>query len=102
MKRFALTAAVAALALTAALPGLAAPKMMHASPMAAHSKMMPSKMSHSKMAASKMVYVCTKCKEYWTPTQAKKMGYKDSMGHKLTKMSKKPAGFMAGGKMGSM
>jgi hypothetical protein len=61
-----------------------------------------SKMAASKMAASKMVYVCTKCKEYWTPAQAKKMGYKDSMGHKLTKMSKTPAGFMAGGKMGSM
>ena len=91
MKRLALAAAVAALCVTTVLPGLAAPKTTHGSTMA-----------HSKMAASKTVYVCTECKEYWTPAQAKKMGYKDAMGHKLTKMPKTPAGFAAGGKMGGM
>ena len=50
------------------------------------------------MAAAKPVYVCKMCKEYFSPTAAKKMDYKDGMGHKLTKMSKAPAGFMDGAK----
>ena len=62
-------------------------------------------MSHSvmhkpmgKMTAAKTVYVCKQCKEYFSPMSAKKMGYKDSMGHTLTKMSKAPAGFADGAK----
>lgn len=53
----------------------------------------------AKMTAAKTVYVCKDCKAYYSPMSAKKMGYKDSMGHKLTKMSKAPAGFMDGSKM---
>ena len=70
--------------------------------MAQMSKPMGSKpMAHKaagKMTAAKTVYACVECKEYFSPTAAKKMGYKDGMGHKLTKMSKAPAGFMDGAK----
>jgi len=52
-----------------------------------------------KMTAAKTVYVCKDCKAYYSAAQAKKLGYKDGMGHKLTKMSKAPAGFMDGSKM---
>ena len=59
--------------------------------------------THHTMAASKSgVYVCTKCKEYFSSTAAKKMGYKDGMGHKLTKVSKAPSGYADGAKAGSM
>ena len=51
-----------------------------------------------KMTAAKTVYVCKECKEYFTPMSAKKMGYKDGMGHKLAKVSKAPAGFADGSK----
>ncbi len=71
-----------------------------------HSKMSHSTMSHSmmhkpmhKMMAAKSVYVCKECKASFSAADAKKMGYKDSMGHKLTKMSKTPAGFSDGSKM---
>ena len=50
------------------------------------------------MSHGKSVYVCTKCKEYYTPAQAKAMKYTDSMGHHLTMMPKAPAGYMAGSK----
>jgi len=53
----------------------------------------------AKTAAAKSVYVCKDCKQYFSPMSAKKMGYKDSMGHTLTKVSKAPAGFMDGSKM---
>jgi len=83
-------AAGAATALLAGVPltAQATPKMM------SHGKM-----SHKTMAG-KTVYACTMCKEYYTPAQAKKMSYKDPMGHTLTKMSKAPAGFTDGSKMG--
>jgi len=55
--------------------------------------------SMGKMTAAKTVYVCKDCKAYYSAMQAKKLGYKDSMGHKLTKMSKAPAGFTDGSKM---
>ena len=42
-----------------------------------------------KMTAAKTVYVCKDCK---------KMGYKDGMGHKLTKVLMAPSGFMDGSK----
>lgn len=54
--------------------------------------------SAAKMTAAKTVYVCKACKEYFSPMQAKKMGYKDGMGHKLAKMTKAPAGFTDGSK----
>ena len=59
---------------------------------------MKSKMADKKMAP---VYVCKDCKMAYSESDAKKMKMKDGMGHKLTKMSKMPAGFkMMGGKMG--
>ncbi len=58
-------------------------------------------MAHKPAAktAAKSVYVCKDCKQYFSPMSAKKMGYKDSMGHTLTKVSKAPAGFSDGSKM---
>jgi hypothetical protein len=58
----------------------------------------------------KGVYVCRECNMAYTPRQARRMGMKDSMGHKLVKMDRLPAGMkmapasgkMSGGKrMGS-
>jgi hypothetical protein len=51
-----------------------------------------------KTAAAKGVYVCRECREYFSAAQAKKMNYKDSMGHALTKTAKAPAGFTDGAK----
>lgn len=76
--------------LSAPLPAHAAMKSMHSKPM------------HGKMMASKGIYVCTKCREYYSAAAAKKMHYKDGMGHKLTKVSKAPAGYANGAKAGSM
>ena len=87
----AVAAALTVLSASAGLAQTAAKPTMH-KPMK-HSAMKP--MGHSMMAA-KTVYVCKDCKEYWPAAEAKKMGYKDSMGHKLTKMSKAPAGFLDG------
>ena len=73
------------------------------SPASAQDKM-GGKMAGGKMAAGKMdmksVYVCKACKVYYSSSMAKKMAYKDPMGHKLVKMSKSPAGFKDGSKMG--
>ena len=93
--------AAAGLSLFAASAGFAQTSAMSHSTMS-HSTMSHSKMAHSTMhkpMAAKAVYVCKDCKEFFSATQAKKMGYKDSMGHKLTKMSKTPAGFSDGSKM---
>ena len=49
---------------------------------------------------SKVIYACTKCRAYYSAASAKKMGYKDPMGHTLTKMTKAPAGYANGDKMG--
>ena len=58
------------------------------------------KMAHSKkMMAAKTVYVCKDCKAFYSPTTAKKMGYKDGMGHTLVKAGKAPAGYMDGSRM---
>lgn len=66
-------------------------------------KMSGGKMAGSKMSAGKMdtksVYVCKTCKVYFSPSIAKKLAYKDPMGHKLVKMDKAPAGFKDGSKM---
>jgi hypothetical protein len=83
-------AAVALAALSAAPVTLAAPAAKMA-----HSK----KMAHGKKMAAHTVYVCTKCKAFYSPTMAKKMGYKDGMGHMLVKEAKTPAGYMDGSKM---
>ena len=72
--------------------------LLAASPLTAHAA--PKMMSHGKITAGKMVHACTECKMYYTPAQAKAMKYTDPMGHKLTKMSKAPAGFTNGSKMG--
>ena len=93
------TASVAAaLTVLSASAGLAQTStMMHKPMMHKPMKHAAKPMGHSMMAA-KTVYVCKDCKEYWPAAEAKKMGYKDSMGHKLTKMSKAPAGFLDGTK----
>lgn len=64
-------------------------------------KPMMKPMAGKKAMAAKSVYVCKDCKETFTPMQAKKMGYKDPMGHTLTKMNQAPAGYKPGG-MGKM
>lgn len=81
-----LAAAAAVLALLAAAP-LTAQASAHG------------KMPH-KMTASPTVYACKMCKAYYTPTAAKKMGYKDGMGHPLTKMNEAPVGYTDDSKMG--
>ena len=91
-KMIAVAAALTVLSASAGLAQTAKPTMHK--PMK-HAMAKP--MGHSMMAA-KTVYVCKDCKEYWPAAEAKKMGYKDSMGHKLTKMSKAPAGFLDGTK----
>lgn len=75
-----------------ALSGLSASPVALAAP---HSKMM----GHSKKMAAQTVYVCKDCKAFYSATAAKKMGYKDAMGHTLVKQSKVPAGYMDGSKM---
>ena len=95
--------AVASLGLTtlAVNPALAQDKMSGGK--MTGDKMSGGKMAGGKMAAGKMapksVYVCKACKEYFPADAAKKMKYKDGMGHKLVKMDKAPAGFMDGSKM---
>ena len=79
--------ALAAVALTGLSPTVVAQPMKAAAPM------------HGKKMAVKTVYVCMDCKAYYSPMTAKKMGFKDSMGHALVKKSSVPAGFMDGGKM---
>jgi hypothetical protein len=78
------------------------------SPASAQDKMSGGKMSGGKMSGGKMapgkmdmksVYVCKACKEYFPAASAKKMNYKDPMGHKLVKMDKAPTGFKDGSKM---
>lgn len=61
----------------------------------------PATAAHSKKtaAAAKTVYVCKDCHVYYSPAAAKKSGYKDSMGHPLTKVSKTPAGYLDGSQM---
>lgn len=77
-------AAVALAALSAAPVALAAPA---------------SKVAHDKKMTAHTVYVCKDCKAFYSPAMAKKMGYKDGMGHMLVKQAKTPAGYMDGSKM---
>ena len=87
--------ATAALTILSASASLAADKAMGG-------KMSGSMMHGKMMGKGKMmhgVYVCKMCKMSYTPAQAKSMGYKDGMGHKLTMMAKSPAGYKMGGSM---
>ena len=77
-----------------AFPKEAAKKPVVMKKMTPGMKTMPAK----KMMA-KAVYVCSKCKVAYTPAQAMKMGYKDPMGHKMSKMTKLPPGVKMMGKM---
>ncbi|MCW3060366.1 MAG: hypothetical protein JWQ02_2187 [Capsulimonas sp.] len=74
----------------AALVGIAA------APVAAASS---PKTGHHKMPAAHTIYLCKDYKVFFTPSVAKKMGYKDKMGHPLVKASKTPAGYMDASKM---
>ena len=78
------TAAVAALTILSATTGLAqtAHPMMHKA--ARHT------------TAARSVYVCRDCHQYFTPAQAKRLGYKDSDGGKLVKTSRIPMGYTPG------
>ena len=81
-----------ALALTAiAVIGLSAAPVVQAAP--------ASKIAHAKKATAHTVYVCKDCKAFYSSSMAKKMGYKDGMGHTLVKVSKAPTGYMDGSKM---
>jgi len=86
-----LFAAACLFASVAALPASAQDKM---------GKMDKKPMDQGKMkggmVAGKTVYACTDCKMYFSSADAKKMGYKDSMGHKLKKMTKVPSGYKMG------
>ncbi len=105
-KRFLpLFGAVCLIASLAALPASAQDKMGKMGKMGKmeEGKKMP--MDHGKMKpgmmSGKAVYACAECKMYYSSTDAKKMSYKDSMGHKLKKMMKAPAGYKMG-HMGGM
>lgn len=74
-----------------ALAGLATAPVAQATP--------ASKMTHGKKSVAHTVYVCKHCKTFYSPAMAKKMGYKDGMGHKLVKQAKAPSGYMDGNKM---
>jgi hypothetical protein len=45
------------------------------------------------------VYVCKSCKVYYPAAAAKKLGFKDPMGHKLVHADKAPVGYKDGSKM---
>jgi hypothetical protein len=100
-------AALAALAAAVALPAAYAQDKMGGGKM---DHMKGGKMGHmDKMGGGKMaaktVYACAECKMYYAGADAKKMGMKDAMGHKLTPMAmaKVPKGYkMGGGKMDHM
>ena len=59
------------------------------------------KMAGGKMAMRRMVYACKGCKMYYSAADAKKMGMKDAMGHKLMAMRMTSANKM-GMKMAGM
>lgn len=58
----------------------------------------PAQAMQGKKMVAHTVYVCKDCKAFYSPTMAKKMGYKDNMGHTLVKEAKTPAGYMDGSK----
>jgi hypothetical protein len=96
MKRlFATLLAVSAIGLgsLSVNPALAQDKMAAAHKPAG--KMAPAK----KDTRASNVYVCKTCKVYYSAASAKKMGNKDSMGHKLVHADKAPVGYKDGSKM---
>lgn len=92
MKRLISLIAVAVCAAGLAPTASAFPKEAAKKPVAV--KKMP-----AKNMMAKAVYVCNKCKVAYTPAQAMKMGYKDPMGHKMSKMTKLPPGVKMMGNM---
>ncbi|HEY3412349.1 MAG TPA: hypothetical protein VGM51_04720 [Armatimonadota bacterium] len=58
--------------------------------------MMPGKKAPGRQMMGRAVYVCRKCEQAWTPAQARKMGYKDPMGHRLFRVAKLPPGMKMG------
>jgi hypothetical protein len=78
-----------------ALAGLSVAPAAQATPASA----MHTGAMHGKKMAAKTVYVCNDCKAYYSASAAKKMHYKDDMGHTLVKASKAPTGYMDGSKM---
>ena len=80
------------LALSAfAIIGLCAAPVAQAAP--------ASKITHAQKVTAHTVYACKNCKAFYSSAMAKKMGFKDGMGHTLVKVSKAPAGYMDGSKM---
>jgi cytochrome c553 len=59
----------------------------------------PAPTMHGKKMAAKTVYVCNTCHAYYTPAMAKKLKYKDDMGHTLVKSAKVPAGYLDASKI---
>ena len=47
--------------------------------------------------ATGAVYVCKTCRLYETPATAKKMGYKDELGHHVSRVSNAPTGYRQSG-----
>jgi len=81
-------AAVALVAACATSPAAFAQDKMGGNKMGTKSH----KMRGGKMAmAGKTVYACKECKMYYSAADARKMGMKDPMGHKLTRMSRASA-----------
>ena len=101
MTKTILTAAIAALAALTLTGTVQAQSAMSHDKMSG--SMMHSKMGHDMMHGKKMVAYCAECKMYYSKSDAKKMGMKDSMGHKMTmvSMSKVPKGTMMGHMGGS-
>ena len=86
-----LTPRLAGVFAAVALAGLSAAPIAQAAP--------AGKTAHGTKMAAHTVYVCKDCKAFYSSAMAKKMGYKDSMGHPLVKQAKAPAGYMDGSRM---
>ena len=59
----------------------------------------PPSAMHGKKMAAQTVYICKDCHAYYSPATAKRLNYKDDMGHTLVKAAKAPTGYMDAGKM---
>ncbi len=72
---------------------------LHASPVSAQDKMSGgTKPAVKKDTRASNVYVCKACKFYYPADAAKKLHYKDPMGHKLVHADKAPVGYKDGSK----
>jgi len=87
--------------ITASVIGLGS---LTVSPVSAQDKMKGADKMADKMAGTKKdnrasnVYVCKACKFYYPADAAKKLHYKDPMGHKLVHADKAPVGYKDGSK----